>query len=236
MQRKRILLLVVVAAVSLPAGAQVAAPTGSKAAPPRPAASSAVSVTAPDNLSPLLVQIQSAARTITADVSLLNVRKWKVANDVKNDAETKAEAIQRNLVVALPTIVAQVQASPNDFAANFKLYRNLGVLYDVVSSLAESAGAFGSKNEFESLATDLNRIDQARRALGDRLESLASAKDAEVAQLRSQVNAALTAASAPPRKIVVDDDEKKPAKKTTKKKPPATAATQTSPARPSNPQ
>ncbi|HYN15873.1 MAG TPA: hypothetical protein VES66_08810 [Terriglobales bacterium] len=229
-------LCVVVMAVSLPAGAQVAGPTGGKITPARPAAASAIPVTAPDNVSPLLAQIQSAARTTTADVSLLNIRKWKVANDVKNDAETKAEAIQRNLVVALPTIVAQVQASPNDFAANFKLYRNLGVLYDVISSLAESAGAFGSKNEFEPLASDLNRIDQARRALGDRLESLASAKDAEVAQLRNQVNAARTAASAPPKKIIVDDDEKKPAKKTTKKKPPAAAATQASPAQPSNPQ
>jgi hypothetical protein len=225
--------------LALPAGAQVAAPTGGKAAPPRPASSPAVPATAPDNFSPLLAQIQSAARTTTADVSLLSIRKWKVANDVKSDAETKAEAIQRNLVVALPTIVAQVQASPNDFAANFKLYRNLGVLYDVISSLAESAGAFGSKNEFEPLASDLNRIDQARRALGDRLESLASAKDAEIAQLQNQVKAARAAASVQPKKIIVDDDEnaqKKPAKKTTKKKPPATGAAQTSPAQPSNPQ
>jgi len=222
--------------LALPAAAQVAAPTSGKSASSRPAASAAVPATAPDNFSPLLAQIQSAARTTTADVSLLNIRKWKAGNDVKSDAETKAEAIQRNLVVALPTIVSQVQASPNDFAANFKLYRNLGVLYDVISSLAESAGAFGSKNEFEPLASDLNRLDQARHALGDRLESLASAKDAEIAQLQNQVKAARAAAPAPSKKIIVDEDEKKPAKKTAKKKPPAAAATQTSPSQPSNPQ
>ena len=224
------------AMLALPAAAQVAAPTSGKSASSRPAASAAVPATAPDNFSPLLAQIQSAARTTTADVSLLNIRKWKAGNDVKSDAETKAEAIQRNLVVALPTIVSQVQASPNDFAANFKLYRNLGVLYDVISSLAESAGAFGSKNEFEPLASDLNRLDQARHALGDRLESLASAKDAEIAQLQNQVKAARAAAPAPSKKIIVDEDEKKPAKKTAKKKPPAAAATQTSPSQPSNPQ
>lgn len=225
--------------LALPAGAQVGAPTGGSAAPARPAASAAVPVAGPSNVSPLLVQIQAAARTTTADVSLLNIRKWKVANDVKGDAQTKAEAIQRNLTVALPTIVSQVQASPNDFAANFKLYRNLGVLYDVMSSLAESAGAFGSKNEFEPLATDLNRIDQARRALGERLEALASAKDAEIAGLHDQINAARAAASAQPKKIIVDEDDngpKKPAKKSTRKKPAATAATQTSPSQPSNPQ
>lgn len=239
MQLKRVFCVLMVA-VSLPAEAQIAAPTGSKTTPARPAASSSILTTAPDDISSLMAQIQSTARTTTADVSLLSIRKWKVANDVKNDAETKAEAIQRNLVVALPAIVGQVQASPNDFAANFKLYRNLGVLYDVISSLAESVGAFGSKNEFEPLATDLNRIDQARRALGNRLESLASAKDAEIAQLRNQLNVARAAAPARPKKIVVDEDEnaqKRPAKKptNTKKKPPAAAATQGSPSQAESP-
>jgi hypothetical protein len=225
---------VLAALLVLPAMAQVAAPAGGSASAARPVASSTALIPDLGNISPLLGQIQAAARTTTADVSLLSIRKWKVGNDVKQDAQTRAEAIQRNLTVAMPTIVSQVQASPNDFAANFKLYRTLGVLYDVLGSLTESAGAFGSKSEFEPLATDLNRIDQARRALGDRLESLAGAKDAEIARLQSLAKAARAAPSIQPKKVIVDDDEKKPAKKTTKKKPPATAATPASP--PSNPQ
>jgi len=237
MKKKRHFCVLAAAMLALPATAQVGAPTGGSTAP-RPTASSATPLAGPGNVSPLLAQIQAAARTTTADVSLLNIRKWKVANDVKNDAQTKAEAIQRNLTVALPTILSQVQASPNDFAANFKLYRNLGVLYDVMASLAESAGAFGSKSEFEPLATDLNRIDQARHALGDRLEALTSAKDAEIARLQDQVKAARAATPAQPKKIIVDDDsaQKKTAKKTAKKKPPATATTQVSPSQPSSPQ
>lgn len=221
--------------LALPAGAQVGAPAGGNAAAARPTASSPVPTPLPGSIQPLLGQIQAAARTTTADVTLLSVRKWKVGSDVKDDAQTKAEAIQRNLTVAMPTIVAQLQASPNDFAANFKLYRTLGVLYDVLASLAESAGAFGSKSEFEPLATDLNRIDQARRALGDRLESLAGAKDAEIARLQTQANAAKTAASTQPKKIIVDEDDKKPAKKTPKKKP-ATTTAATPASQPSNPQ
>jgi len=239
MKRKRDFCLVV-AALLASAAAQVPAPAGGNVAsahPPVSAAGPAV----PGNVSPLLAQIQSAARTTTADVSLLNIRKWKVSGDVKNDAETKAEAIQRNLTIAMPTIVSQVQASPNDFAANFKLYRTLGVLYDVMSSLAESAGAFGSKSDFEALASDLNRIDQARRALGERLETLASAKDAEIARLQGQLKAARAAAPAPPKKVIVDEDDaaqKKPVKKTVKKKPPATTTTttQSTPTQPSSPQ
>lgn len=234
---KRYLWIWAAAALVLPATAQLGARTGGSSAPTPPPASSTSPVAAPDTLSPLLAQVQAAARTTTADVSLLNIRKWKVSNEVKNDAQTKAEAIQRNLTVALPSIMAQVQNSPNDFAANFKLYRNLGVLYDVMSSLAESAGAFGSKSEFDPLATDLNRIDQARRSLGDRLELLASAKDAEIARLQGQVKAARAATPAQPKKIIVDEDESgKKAKKTTKKKTPAAGTSQNNPSIPSNPQ
>ena len=67
----------------------------------------------PGDVLPLLTQIQATARTTTADVSLLSVRRWKVGSDVKDDAQAKAEAIQRNLTVAMPTIVSQLQTSPN---------------------------------------------------------------------------------------------------------------------------
>jgi len=221
--------------LAISAAAQLGAPAGGNAAAARSATSTAA-VSGPSSISPLLTQIQETARTSSADVSLLNLRKWKVGNDVKNDAITKAEAIQRNLTVAMPSIVSQVQASPDDLAANFKLYRNLGVLYDVMSSLAESAGAFGSKNEFEALAADLNRIDRARHSLGDRLETLASAKDAEILRLRSQLSTARTASAPQPKKIIVDEDVKKPVKKTPKKKPKPAAAPQTQPAQASNPQ
>jgi len=222
---------------ALPGAAQMGATASSTTSVGGPSTTPAASPVLGDVL-PLLAQIQATARTTTADVSLLSVRKWKVGNDVKDDAAAKAEAIQRNLTVAMPSIIAQVQTSPADFAANFKLYRTLGVLYDVLASLTESAGAFGSKSEFQPLATDLNHIDQARRALGDRLESLAGYKDAEIARLRSQANAAKAAAAAQPKKVIVDDDEKKPVKKPpAKKKPPANPATQPSqPSSPNNPQ
>ncbi len=234
MKRSWYFCVLAAATLALPVAAQVGAPARGSAASARPVASSAAPAAGPGNVSPLLGQIQAIARTATADVSLLTIRKWKVANDAKNDAETKAESIQRNLTLALPAIVSQVQASPNDFAANLKLYRTLDVLYDVLASLAESAGAFGSRNEFDPLAADLNRIDQARRALGDRLEALASAKDAEIARLQGQVKTARAAAATQPKKVIVDDNDKKPAKKTAKKKPAAAAVTPAS--QPSNPQ
>ena len=221
----------VAALLALPAGAQGAPASGNLAATQAPAAPA---VPALDPVQPLLATIQATARATTADVSLMNIRRWKVGGDVKDDAQTKAEAIQRNLTVAMPAIVEQIRSSPNDFAANFKLYRTLGVLYDVLASLTESAGAFGSKSEFEPLAADLNHIDQERRAMGDRLESMAGAKDAEIARLQTLARGARVAAPAQPKKVIVDEDEKPPAKKKAPPKKPAT--TTTNPPQQNNPQ
>lgn len=205
-------------ALVLPAAAQVGPRLDGGNPPSTPAASVPVRLPAPGDATPIVAQIQATARSTITDISQLNIRRWKVGADVKSDAETKADAIQRNLSTALPGMISQVQRVPNDFAGNFKLYRNLGVLYDVMSSLAESAGAFGTKSEYQTLAADLNHIDQARHALGERIESLANAKDAEISWLQNQLKAERVAAApvATPKKIVVDenaDTQKKPAVK-----------------------
>ena len=103
-------------------------------------------------------------------------------------------------------------------------------------AIAESTGAFGSKDEFQSLENDLSSFEKARRSFADRMESLAGAKEAEVTRLRAALQSAQASAPAePPKKIVVDDNPppKKPAKKKAAPKPdttpPPTAAPATKP-------
>lgn len=168
----------------------------------------------------LLRQIEQAAQQTSRDIAALRIEKWKADGAMKGQLQANAESIQRNLTAALPTIVQQVQAAPDDLAASFKLYRNLGALYDVLSSLGDAATALGSKNEAQALSVDLNAFDNARRVLGDRVATLASIKESEIARLSKQVKAAAqaAAAAAPPKKIVVDEEEK-PKKAVKKKKP-----------------
>jgi hypothetical protein len=99
----------------------------------------------------------------------------------------------------------------------FKVYRNLDALYDVFSSLVESAGAFGSKEEFQTLSKDLNSLEGSRRAFAERLDKLANAKETELGQLRVALQNAR--AEAAPKKVVVDDTA--PPKKATVHKKPA---------------
>jgi hypothetical protein len=150
------------------------------------------------------------------DLARLRVDKWKADAASRRQAEANAESVQRNLASALPGIVQQVRANPGSVGAAFKLYRNLNALYDVMSSLTELVGAFGSKEEYQALSDDTTNLDTLRRSLADRVETMATSRDNEVAQLQARARqASAAAAAAPPKKIVVDDNE--PVKKSTKK-------------------
>jgi hypothetical protein len=197
-----------------------------------PAATPPVSYSSVSELNSLLSRVDEAAKTTLADLGKVRVDKWKVDSNTKRQSQADVQSIQRNLQSALPEIMNQLRASPEDLTATFKLYRNLDALYDVFGPVVESAGAFGSKDEYQSLANDLSSFESARKSLADRMDSLTVSKESELTRLRNQVKelAAQTPPPAPKKVIVDDTEEPKPAKKksTTKKttKPPATDTSQ----------
>ena len=162
-----------------------------------------------------LDRLQSAAAQATLDLGHLRIDKWKADAESKRQAQANADSVRRNLTSALPGLIDAVRSAPQDLSAEFKLYRNLNVLYDVFISLTESAGAFGPKSDYEALTQQLETIDSVRRSLGDAVEHLTSSTQSELTQLRAQVRT-YQAAAAPPKKVVVDDTE--PPKKTVHKK------------------
>ncbi|ABF42849.1 hypothetical protein Acid345_3849 [Candidatus Koribacter versatilis Ellin345] len=172
-----------------------------------------------------LNSLEQTARNSVGDLQHLRVEKWKADGNVKKAAQSDSDSIQRNMTSALPELIAGVRSNPQNLNANFKLYRNLNVLYEVFARFAETAGAFGAREEYEVIAKDLDGIDSARRALADRMDTLTTSAETELTQFRSQAKSAQTAVTtAPPKKIVIDDSvqEKKPAAK--KKAKPATTA------------
>jgi len=191
-------------------------------------------------LNGMLAQLEASAKSTQADLTKLRIERWKTDNGSKKQILANIDSIQRNLQGALPEIIAQLRGQPEDLPTTFKLYRNLDALYDVFGNVVEVTGAFGSKDDFQALANDLSTFEGTRKQLAQRIESLSSAKEAEIVRLRADLKTAQAAIPvAPPKKIVVDDNEP-PKKPAVKKKPkpkapsPATpAAGQTPPAQPS---
>lgn len=203
---KRCVLLTIVLCSTI-TFAQIASPTGA----PSPTQSPANNILQP------LGQLDQTARQTELDLGRLRVDKWKTDGSTKDQTRDNVESLRKNLTAALPALMQQVQSNPSSVGAAVKLYRNLNVVYDVLASVTESAGAFGSKDDYQALANDVSNLDNVRRNIADQLETMASSQDAAYARLATQVRAQQqAAAAAPPKKVIVDDEA--PAKKTVRKK------------------
>jgi DNA repair exonuclease SbcCD ATPase subunit len=184
-----------------------------------------VSYASVSQLHGVLSQLESTSKATQADLVKLRIEKWKTDSGYKKQALGNVDSIQRNLQGALPEMIGQLRGSPENLPITFKLYRNLDALYDVLGSVVEGAGAFGSKDDLQSLANDLNAFEGSRKQLAERIENLSSAKEAQITQLQTQLKTVQAEIpTTPPKKTVVDDTEppkKAPAKKkaSTAKKP-----------------
>jgi hypothetical protein len=157
---------------------------------------------------------------LNIDLHNLHVDRWKADSQAKQQAAENAASIRRNITAALPELLSAVRSSPQSLAANFKLYRNLNAIYDVVANLAESTGAFGKREEYGTIGPHVDALDEIRRSYGDSLQQMsANADDRIAAAQKAQAAAAAAAAQTPPKKIIVDDTQPAPAtkKKKTKK-------------------
>jgi prophage DNA circulation protein len=172
----------------------------------------------------LVSRIEQEANGLDSDVSKLRIEKWKADSNSKQQAIDDARSIQRNISSALPDLLTAARNNPQSLAANFKLYRNVNALYEVLSRLAESAGAFGKREEYDAVAAHLSALDDVRRTFGDSLQQLSANADARSAAAARE---AAQAAAQPPKKTIVDDAEPAPkpvSKKKHSSKKPATAA------------
>lgn len=163
----------------------------------------------------LLARVDETSQSAALDIAKLRIEKWKADSQDKQQAQSDADSVERNLTQALPGMTGAVRNAPQDLAANFKLYRNLNALYDVMKTLTEASAAFGPKQDYQMLTQYSDMIDGYRRNLADYLETLAASKDAELTRLRAQARTVQTAT--PTKKVIIDDNAPTP-KKTTKKK------------------
>jgi len=188
-----------------------------------------------NELNTILAQIKQTASSMDGDLGKVRIERWKADNGTKRQSQANVDSLRRNIQSALPEIMNQLNTSPEDLGATFKLYRNLDALYDVFGSIVESAGAFGSKDDFQSLSNDMNGLETARRSLGERMQKLAGEKEEELSRLRTQVKTLTATPPPPPKKIVVDDTEPPPKKAPAKKKPAKPAGSTNPPATSPNP-
>ena len=178
------------------------------------AASQPATAAATPSLNTILADLQRVALAASGDIGKLRIEKWKTDSSQKQQMQQVAESLQRNITSAVPGLISDVQNSQGSVSKTFKLYHNINVVYEFLSSLAEAAGAFGKKEEYEPLATDAASLDNVRQSLSTYIEQAATSLETRPKQGTTPAQSAQT--SKGPKKIVVDDTT--PAKKKTTKK------------------
>jgi hypothetical protein len=166
------------------------------------------------DLNLIIEQVQKVALATNGDIGKLRIEKWKTDADQKAQLQKVADSLQRNITSAVPGLISDVQNTHGSVSSTFKLYHNLNVVYEFLSSLADAAGSLGKKEEYEPLAADAAALDSVRSNLSQYIEQAAQAYEARV---RATTPDPL-AEPVPPTKIIVEGEDPKkkaPAKKKT---------------------
>ncbi|HEY6967984.1 MAG TPA: hypothetical protein VJA94_02175 [Candidatus Angelobacter sp.] len=172
------------------------------------------------NLNSILADIQRVSLSTNGDLSKLRIERWKTDNAEKQQMQQVVNSLQRNINAAIPGLISDAQAAPGSVARTFKLYHNLNVVYEFLNSIAESAGAFGRKEEYDPLAADAAALDTARQNLSNYIEQVATNMEIQTKQSQAAQQAQSSQA---PKKVVIDDStpqQKKKKKKTASPPPP----------------
>ena len=167
--------------------------------------------------------MQPTMASVNTALDSVDLHRWKVPGDVKDQTASDIQSIQRDINGSLPGLISQAQAAPNAIGPSFAVFRNIDALYDVLLRVTETATLAGSQQEAGRLESARAELQTRRRQLGDALLSSATAQDASVMQLRTSLDAARQtavgqSAAAGPKKIVVDDGPAGAAKTTPHKK------------------
>jgi hypothetical protein len=167
------------------------------------------------NANSILAELQRVTVAANADIGRLRIEKWKADSGQRQQMQQVADSLQRNLTTAVPGLISDAQQSPGSVSRTFKLYHDTNVVYEYLNSLAEAAGAFGKKEEYEPLAADATALDNARQKLSSYVEQNAAALEN---QLR-QATAVQVQPQTPPKKVIIDDTPPtSKTRKSTKKK------------------
>jgi hypothetical protein len=181
----------------------------------------------PTDLNTILLQVQKATSSANVNLGKLRIEKWKTDSQQKQQMQQVADSLQKNITNAVPGLISDVQTSRGGVLASFKLYHNLNVVYEFLSSMAEAAGAYGKKEEYQPLEGDATALDTVRQNLSTYIEQASGKMEAENRAAANALQARQAPGTlVPGKKVVVIDENDTPPKKhpkSTKKKtsPPA---------------
>lgn len=173
--------------------------------------------------------MQPALDTLTQTLEVLRPEKWKAPDAIRQETDSNIDSIHRDIQTTLPQLLATADAAPNSASQLLPAYRNVEALYDVLLRVGQVANLAAPNQQSAAIDHARASLEDARRSLGDRLNSAALAQEQQVHSLQ----AALRAVPPPAAPVVCPTPapvkKHRTARKTVKKAAPAPATTQSTP-------
>lgn len=170
--------------------------------------------------------ITPALGQLRQGLSGLRLDKWKVPGPVREETNGNIGSITRDLDGALPGLLATADGAPGVISKNLPVFRNVDALYDVLLRVVETADLSAPARDADALHQGLTALDNARRAMGDAMETAAVSQEQQVNTLEERLKAQAAAARpvVPPPVTVESKHAVVTHKRKLKPKPPAETA------------
>ena len=86
----------------------------------QPPPQGSVSYASVNQLNGMLSQLEQASQAAQLDLAKLRIDKWKVDSGSKRQTQSNVESVQRNLQAAMPEMIAELKASPENLNVHFQ--------------------------------------------------------------------------------------------------------------------
>src|SRR3569833_4067676 len=145
--------------------------------------------------------LQRSLDEVRITVGNVRLDKWKKGN-VRDEAGTNIDAIQRDLQGTLPALLKEADAAPGTLTKVLPLSRNVDALYDVMVHVVEASRMVGTGESVGQLQQALTDLEKARVVLDNQIQQTADMQEKQVVDLRTTVQkqdaSLLAAATQPP--------------------------------------
>ncbi|GGA76093.1 hypothetical protein GCM10011507_29360 [Edaphobacter acidisoli] len=123
----------------------------------------------------------------------LRPEKWKLTGAMKQETASNVSSIQHDLTNTLPPLLATADRTPDSVVAVLPAYRNIEALYDVLLRVTEIGRMSAPADQGAALNRALTSLENGRRALGERMQTAAAAREQRVHVLEANARAAAAA-------------------------------------------
>lgn len=133
--------------------------------------------------------MQPSLDTLTQALEVLRPERWKASDAIKQETGSNIDSIHRDIQTTLPQLLAAADAAPNSVSQLLPAYRNVEALYDVLLRVVQVANLAAPGQQSAAIDHARASLEDARRALGDHLNSTALTQEQQVHRLQAALRA-----------------------------------------------